>query len=574
MSIAQKAIRFDVPMPENLKIPIPENSFKDSLMIFKTSQKIVNDLHKNGFLEANLDNVYHQDSLFFSNIHLGKIYQWLALDFEALPIEWESEYQNFRKVKGKLFNINDLENIQKEILGIAAEHAYPFAEVHFDHFRIIEEKVTASVQLKKKQLTYFHSIKMEGDTLLSNGFLTQYLNFKIGTLYRQSTINDLSKKISELNFVKEKTPFFLEFEGSKTILHLNLEKRPSSRFDVLLGLQPNTDDPGNTKLSLSGTATIDFSNLLKYGERFFFDFQRISPQTQQLKASFSMPYILNTPIGLETKFEGYKRQKEYFNANLEAAISYQISSSQTIKGYITRNSSTVLDVDKASLLFQRKLPQNLDIVKQIYGVIWKNEHLDYRYNPRKGFDIDMKFGLGRKEILKNNIIQNFVGNDGYSYRFLYDSIPLKSTQYQLEAHFDGYLPLGKEANTLKFGLKAATLFGNSVVQKNEQFLLGGLKTLRGFDDQSILANTFVVGTLEWRYLLSKNSFFSIFSDAASLLETQNEVQKQHNYISFGTGIVFETKLGLLNITYAIGKRDENPFDFKTGKVHFGYFILF
>jgi hypothetical protein len=287
-----------------------------------------------------------------------------------------------------------------------------------------------------------------------------------------------------------------------------------------------------------------------------------------------MPYILNTPLGIETKFEGYKRQKEYFNANLEAAVSYQISTKQLLKGFVNRYSSTILDVDKASLQFQRKLPQNLDVVKQIYGIFWKNQQLDYKFNPRKGIDIDLKVGLGSRQILKNNIIQNYVSSDGYAYKFLYDSIPLKTVQYQLETHIETFFPIGKGNNVIKFGINAASIFGNATVLRNEQFLLGGLKNLRGFDDQSLLASSYLVNTLEWRFLISKNSFFSIFSDAAALIETQNNVKTQNNYISFGSGIVFETKVGLLNITYALGKRNENPFDFKAGKIHFGYFILF
>ena len=43
------------------------------------------------------------------------------------------------------------------------------------------------------------------------------------------------------------------------------------------------------------------------------------------------------------------------------------------------------------------------------------------------------------------------------------------------------------------------------VFENELYRIGGLKTLRGFDEDSIFASFYTIGPLETRYLLERNS---------------------------------------------------------------------
>jgi outer membrane translocation and assembly module TamA len=82
----------------------------------------------------------------------------------------------------------------------------------------------------------------------------------------------------------------------------------------------------------------------------------------------------------------------------------------------------------------------------------------------------------------------------------------------------------------------------------------------------------VVGTLEYRYLIGVNSNFFVFSDVGY---SNNSIRKQSNgYLGAGGGLSFETKGGIFNISYAVGKRDDLNFDIKQSKIHFGYVSIF
>jgi len=109
------------------------------------------------------------------------------------------------------------------------------------------------------------------------------------------------------------------------------------------------------------------------------------------------------------------------------------------------------------------------------------------------------------------------------------------------------------------------------------YRIGGLESIRGFDEQSIVANWYNILTVEFRYLISSNSHFSVFGDFGY---TQNSFLKLTipDYydlpIGVGAGLNFETSAGIFSLNYALGKHLNNNFNLKSGKIHFGFLNYF
>lgn len=97
--------------------------------------------------------------------------------------------------------------------------------------------------------------------------------------------------------------------------------------------------------------------------------------------------------------------------------------------------------------------------------------------------------------------------------------------------------------------------------------------LRGFDEEAIFASLFSVVTLEYRFLLSKNSYFNLFYDAA-YVENRADGYENDFPFGFGAGLAFETKAGLFGVSYALGRQQSAPIDFRAAKIHFGYVNYF
>ena len=53
-----------------------------------------------------------------------------------------------------------------------------------------------------------------------------------------------------------------------------------------------------------------------------------------------------------------------------------------------------------------------------------------------------------------------------------------------------------------------------------------------------------------------------------------ETEPNSSFLGTGLGMAFETKAGIFNITYAVGKRDGDKFNFRQSKIHLGYVNYF
>src|SRR5690606_1231846 len=115
--------------------------------------------------------------------------------------------------------------------------------------------------------------------------------------------------------------------------------------------------------------------------------------------------------------------------------------------------------------------------------------------------------------------------------------------------------------TLKTALSAGLIQSPRIFQ-NELFRIGGYKILRGFDEESIYANQYAVFTAEYRYLVGINSYFFGFSDVGFTKTNYNAIRYSNSFVSGGIGLAFETKFGLLNLSYALGKRNDVKFDIR------------
>jgi outer membrane protein assembly factor BamA len=119
------------------------------------------------------------------------------------------------------------------------------------------------------------------------------------------------------------------------------------------------------------------------------------------------------------------------------------------------------------------------------------------------------------------------------------------------------------------------IYNSPLIFRNELFQIGGNQLLRGFDEESIYATQYAVSTAEYRYLIGQNAYLFGFVDAGFVKNKYQRVNVSNQFISTGIGMLFETKLGLLNMSFAMGKRNDVPFNLSSAaKIHFGYINYF
>ena len=557
---------------ERLNEVLPkERQFKDSLSVINFLSEQLAQLHGNAFLEASVDSLTFLDSLVTAHLYLGPEYEWIQLKNGNVPVYiLDAIAYRERLYRKKPLRINQLLDLQERLLEYAENHGYPFAKVGLDSIWIGNGKGRAQLQLDLGPLILVKKIKIEGNAQISDDYIQQYLGFSIGAPYDNGKVLRVRNRIQELPFLKLDKDPIVTFIGEQAEILLLLSKKKASRFDFVIGVLPQNaagQQMNDRSFLVTGTFNGELQNQFGLGERIYASFEQLRPETQELELAFSYPYSFGLPIGAAIDFQLYKRDTSYLDLESDVGLQYLFEGGNYLKAFWNNRSSTLLTVNEQRLEQQQQLPENLDVRNASFGLEYVFQQLDYRFNPRKGWGVFLRGGAGVKRIEKNNTIVEL------GYEELYDTLRLRSFQYRLNGKVEGYLPL-LTSSTLKGQIDAGSIIGEQAVFFNEQFRLGGNRLLRGFDEESIFATSYAVGTLEYRLLIGQNSYLYTFADYA-WVQDKTVVKDIVDFpYGFGAGLTFETGVGLFGVSLAYGKRLDNPLDFSTPKVHFGYVSLF
>ena len=302
--------------------------------------------------------------------------------------------------------------------------------------------------------------------------------------------------------------------------------------------------------------------------------QQLQQKSPRLNVGFNQPYIFNTSFGFDFLFDLFKKDSSFLQINAQLGLDYVLSANQTGKIFVQWQNTGLLAgaVDTNAVKTEKKLPKNIDVGSTNIGLNYEWIKTNYRYNPRKGNELNIVAAVGIKNVKKNADIIN-IKDPSFNYASLYDSIKPKSYQLRLKLAAAHYFPLGR-SSVFKAAIHTG-LYSSPDIFRNELFQLGGFQLLRGFDEESIYATQYGVLTAEYRSIISLNSYLFFFLDGGLVKNKYQAVNVNNQFIGAGLGLVYETKLGLLNISYAVGKRDDVKFNLSnSSKLHFGYVNYF
>lgn len=537
-------------------------------------KNILTKLHDKFWLAASLDSLVRTDSTYFAYFHIGNQIEWAALENGNIdPNVLEAIGFNAKFYKKKSLDIKTIERLKQKILGYAENNGYPFARVWLGDVVWLGGKVAAKWYWEKKRLITFDELQLEGETVLSKAYLSNYLGVKKGDLYSEKTVKEIRNRLNALPFVKEKQGFMVIFSGDVAKVVLFLEKRNASRFDFIVGVLPRNDITGRPVIT--GSLQADLKNPFGTGKSIGVDWQRLKAETSRLKVYAAYPYVLNLPFGLEGNLDIYRRDTSLQDTKLNVGVQYLFQGNNALKIFWKSTANNLLSVNTAQVIVSKELPGTLDVVNTQLGLAYVFQRLNNPINPQKGFSVSLQTGAGIKQIRKNNAILTLSDEAQPSFDFatLYDSLTLRAFQISTEAELAYYQPLGKRA-TIKGALSGGFLYTKTPLYQNELYRIGGNRLLRGFDEESVLASTYALLTLEPRFLLNETSYLFGFLDYAYIEDKSIGNERTDFPLGFGLGLSLGTPAGIVRMSYAIGRQLENPVDFRAAKIHFGYVNYF
>lgn len=549
-----------------------QTSFRNRSLCAAYIDNLRTTLFSKGFPAASIDSVYYDSARAVVHLYTGRFYQItsVAISGEDQRLIEQSGW-NMRSFQSKPLTAEHISAFQSGILNYLENNGYPFARLQLDSITFNNEKMSAKLKIEEGPLYKIDSIRVYGNAKIANRFLQRYLEIPNGAVYRKATLQNISKKLSELPYLQEQQAWNMTMLGTGSVLNVYLQSRKSSQVDVLVGFLPSNEQTLNNKILITGEANINLRNAFGNGETIGINWQQIQVRSPRLNLAFQQPFVFGSAFGIHTTFDLFKKDSSFLNLNFLAGVQYALSRAQKGSVFIQNLTTNLLRVDTSLVKLAKRLPDQIDVSSLNLGVSYEINTTDYRFNPKSGFELTWIASAGLRKLRRNNVILT-LHDPVFSYTSLYDSV--KQSNYQVRARINAayYIKSG-EQSTFKTAINSGW-FHSPAIFRNELFQIGGYKLLRGFDEESIFASGYVTGTLEYRYLIGINSFLSSFIDAGWTANNSNNLHTRNRYLGGGLGLALETKAGIVNISYAAGKRDDLTFNLRQSKIHIGYINYF
>jgi len=512
-----------------LKQNIKDSIFGNGQDLEKELHSLQNTLKSNGYFYQKMTSTEKKDSLFLVQFDLGKKTDSLKINFNKHETQLKSILQINKPTE--TIAIQNTESYLKNLVEKLAQKGYSISTAKLTNHQFVNELLIADLDLHIDEQRKIDQI-----------VFTPYNNFPTGIKHRlikkyekqpftETVTYELQKEMAQFPFIKTTKQPEVLFTENNTALYLYVERQNVSQFDGLIGF--TNDDDG--KVQFNGYADLQLMNILNKGEQLKLYWKNDGNQQTQFNLSGEIPYLFNTPFGIKTSLELFKQDSTMMNTKFNIAALYYLNFNHRV-GIGYQSTASVAGTDN----FYQAADYNNQFITLNYLL---NNYQDHPLFPQKYY-ITALAGFGSK----TEELNNRKGSQQFA---------------NLEA---AYLWQLNNRWYIHQQLEGSLLLSAIPLLYNEYYRFGGINSLRGFQENSLLAKTQVGLYNEVRYLLAPNMYIHSITDAA-YYEGDNVNELLY---SFGLGFGIQTGGGLFNIIYANGIQPNTDFKLSNAIFHLSY----
>ncbi len=512
-------------------------------------------------------------------LYIGRRYQWGRIESTTAAAEWlRSTGWEGRFEDGTLLDWSDWSDWQRRCLDRLANSGYPFAKVGLRDIRMEGDTVRARLVLEKGILYRIDSIRIYGGLRIDPLFLNRYLMIEPGEPYSKEKLSRVDGLLRNLPYAEWEKPADLSWLATGSVLNVYVRPRKSSQVNALIGFLPDNTQTVNRRLLITGEANVLLRNSFGRGETIGLNWQQIQVRSPRLSLLYRNPYVFGTGMGLDLSFDMFRKDSSFLNVQARMGVQYASGVGEAGRLFLQWLQSAVTPggINTARILQERRLPEIVDLSNVNLGLEYEWERTDYRFNPRAGWEARVQATGGTKRIRPNNDILKLKDplDPSFDFSRLYDTVAQKTYLIRLRLQGARYFPMRGGQSTLKLGTQVGHLQSASVF-RNEQFQIGGFRTLRGFDEESQYLTSFAIGTAEFRLIAGENSYFYLFADGGwGESRVTGQPAFRYGYLGAGLGLNVETRAGLINLAWALGRRSDTGWNVRQSKIHVGWVNYF
>ena len=511
-----------------------KQNIKDS--IFNNGQEVETKLiflqdflRTNGYLYHQITSAEKKDSLYLVHFDLGKKTDSLKINFSKHEDQLKSILQINESTK--TIAIQNTESFLKSIVEKLAKKGYSISTVKLTNHQFSNDLITADLDLHLDEQRRIDQLVFTPYNNFPTGIKKQLIKKYEKQPFTEAVTYDLQKEMSQFPFIKTTKQPEVLFTESNTALYLYVERQNISQFDGLIGF--TNDDNG--KVQFNGYADLQLMNILNKGEQLKLYWKNDGNQQTQFNLSGEVPYLFNTPFGLKASLELFKQDSTMMNTKFNAAVLYYLNFNHRV-GVGYQSTASVAGTEN----FYQAADYNNRFITLNYLL---NKYQDHPLFRQKYYVTGLA-GFGSKTEEKDNRkgSQQFIN---------------LTVSYLWQINNRWYINQQLEGSLLRSAIP---------LLYNEYYRFGGINSIRGFRENSLLAKTQVGLYNEARYLLAPNMYIHSITDVAYYEgEDTNDL-----LYSFGLGFGIQTGGGLFNIIYGNGIQPNTDFKLSNAIFHLSY----
>ncbi len=481
---------------------------------------------KEGYPFVNYDTIRVNKDTISLLLYKGSYFEW------QFPEPWTAE--SFDQYVARLGN-----------------EGYPFASMTFDSLKLSGKEVTAVPRLVTGPKIVFDTLSVSGSEKLSVNYLHAILGFKPGDLYQERKYRSIESRLATQSLVQLSEPPDVGFSNGKAIVYLKTKSFKSDQVEGIFGFLPNAEG-GST---VTGYLKLDLNNLFQSGKSLFLDWNRFSPEAQSLDLRYGHPFILGSRVSVGADLSILRQDSLFTKRRFGLDLKVPIASSVQLG---LRLQTAASDIQANEPEVANGLDYRLTEYRPFIQIGQVTEVIDFK----KSFGLRFSAGLADKRFRRNTLFPEEV----------YDTLQFRTTNLQIDLMSQMQKPISKRGAVYS-KVEVGILEGDQLV-RNEYYRVGGLKSLRGFNENDFFASGFVKGQLEYRQYFAQQSYLMLFYDVAYLDQFDSEFERALWLNAFGGGMALDTGNGNFRLIFALGSSEETPLDVRNTKIHFGYSISF
>ena len=464
-----------------------------------------------------------------SVIHLGPKISLGHLQIDSLDFD----------LKGRTLNDSNWQESVELALRRYADQGYPFAQITIRNYRITNHALYAYGSIEKGLKYYFDSLIVLGYEEVDPILLHYETDWQKGQIYSDGYLHQLQQKLRASSYLSASRAPAVAFYPDGSHLYLYLNKRGANQISGVVGL--NTEADGRS--TLNGDFNLKLLNTFNKGESVNLRWRSPDQSVQDFHLSFAYPYLLGSPIGIHAGLELFRQDSSFIRRQYMLGLNYRLAYQAFFDINGQFKSSNALGAGSPSF-------QNLGTYRSVgLSLGFRLMRLNQSIVATKGYNLDIHLGSASREANEEQWQQYDWNFSAAYYRNF-----LKNWVWHQEVRTEG--------------------IGGSPLFENELLRLGGIHSLRGFNELSLFSNAYGLLRSEIRYMLGSYDYLCVFGDLAYSENTGKALYEQYLHSGLGAGINFQTKGGIFSLFLAVGQTNDESYDFRSTKVHLSYVNTF